>query len=139
MKKWYLILLLFAIGGGVMAQNTLPDAVSKAFEKKFPKAKKVRWAPGDIDEYEADFEMDSLVLTSIFDIKGNWIQTEVDMPVIKLPQAVALAVKKSYPKGKISHVAKITHYKKVPHYEVEIKTADRIEDVYFDENGVEVN
>jgi hypothetical protein len=139
MKKLLVLFFIACVGITASAQNTtLPDAVSNAFSQKFPKAKKVKWTPEDVGEYEADFEMDSLTISAMFDVKGNWLITETDIPVIKTPQSILLAIKKNYPKAKIRKGAKIEHAKKGVYYEIEIKTSDKTEDVYFYEDGREM-
>jgi hypothetical protein len=139
MKKLLLLLTIIFFITTSQAQNTtLPDAISKAFAQKFPKAKKVKWTPEDIDEYEADFEMDSTNVSSTFDVTGKWLVTETDIPLTKLPIAVSAGIKKNYPKAKIRRATKIDDLKKGLHYEVEIKTGEKTEDVYFFDDGREM-
>jgi hypothetical protein len=139
MKKLLLVCLTILVSGALYAQNTtLPDAVSKAFLQKFPKAKKVKWTPEDVDEYEADFEMDSLTISAMFDTNGNWLITETDIPLTKIPPAVLASVKQNYPKAKVREGAKIEHAKKGIYYEIEIKLGDKTEDVYFYQDGKEM-
>ncbi|MFI5221217.1 MAG: PepSY-like domain-containing protein [Bacteroidia bacterium] len=139
MRKKLLFVLLFAFAVSLNAQNsTLPDAVSKAFEQKFPKAKKVKWESENIDDYSASFALDSLNCTAVFSPKGNWQQTGIDIPLTKLLPAIHADLKKNYPKAKITRATKIETAKQQVYYEVELKKSETIEYIYYDLNGVEI-
>lgn len=133
------LLLLFFFFGYLAGAQSLPDAVSQRFAQKFPKAKKVRWTPENIDDYQAEFMLDSGSATALFSQQGEWIQTGIIVPVSKLNPAIAQAVKKQHPKTKIMKVTKIEHVKKQPHYEIELRdNHDASDYVYYDESGNEI-
>lgn len=138
MKKIVIAIIISFITTGIFAQSTLPDAVSKAFEQKFPKAKKVKWTSENIDDYQAEFVSDTVDATAQFTPTGSWIQTAINVLPAKLPPVILLAIKKNHPKTKVNKAVKIEHVKKLPHYEIELKKAEALEYIYFDLQGAEI-
>jgi outer membrane biogenesis lipoprotein LolB len=139
MQKSFLIAIAILFSCSLYAQNSgLPDVVSKAFEQKFPKAKKVKWLNENIDDFQAEFALDSLTETATFTNKGEWIQTGINVPIPIINHLTALSIKKKYPKSKINKIVKIENVKKQVYYEIELKKGDELEYVNYDENGNEI-
>jgi len=139
MRKIFLFILIGFITITLKAQNSgLPDVVSKAFEQKFPKAKKVKWTNENIDDFQAEFAVDSLTETAIFSHKGEWQQTGINVPIPIINRATALDIKKKYPKSKINKIVKIENVKHQIYYEIELKKGEDLEYVNYDENGNEI-
>jgi hypothetical protein len=140
MQKSFILILIVFISASLYAQNSgLPDVVSKAFEQKFPKAKKVKWSNENIDDFLAEFALDSLTETAIFTNKGEWQQTGISVPIPILNHATSVDIKKKYPKSKINKIVKIENAKHQSYYEIELKKGDELEYVNYDENGNEIS
>lgn len=139
MQKGLIIIIVLFFSLTIKAQNSgLPDVVNNAFIQKFPKAKKVKWSNENIDDFQAEFALDSVTETAIFTNKGEWQQTGINVPIPILNHAITLAVKKKYPKQKINKIVKIENIKKQSYYEIEFKKSDELEYVYYDESGTEI-
>ncbi len=139
MQKFLLFAIAFIFSLSIYAQNSgLPDVVSKSFEQKFPKAKKVKWSNENIDDFQADFALDSLTETATFTNKGEWIQTGINVPIPIINHLTVTSIKKKFPKSKISKITKIENAKKQIYYEIELRKGDELEYVNYDENGVEI-
>jgi hypothetical protein len=133
------VICILFISLSLHAQNsTLPDAVSKAFEQKFPKAKKVKWSSENIDDYQAEFVADSLNAVALFSHDGQWLQTGVEVSQTRLLPTVPLYIKKKYPKSRIEKVTRVENSRKDPYYEIALRKKDELEYVYFDMNGNEI-
>ncbi len=139
MQKTCLLILIILFSVNLKAQNSgLPDVVSKAFEQKFPKAKKVKWSNENIDDFQAEFALDSLTETAIFSNKGDWQQTGINVPIPILNHLTTADIKKKYPKSKVNKIVKIQNIKNQIYYEIELKKGDELEYVNYDENGNEI-
>ncbi|MEI6507947.1 MAG: PepSY-like domain-containing protein [Bacteroidota bacterium] len=139
MRNFIICLAIVTLSCSLYAQNTtLPDVVSKAFEQKFPKAKKVKWSSENIDDYQAEFVSDSLNARALFSPKGEWLQTSVDVAQTKLTPATHQYIKKQYPKQKIQKVSKIDTLKKDPYFEIELKKGEELDYIYFNLTGEEI-
>jgi len=140
MRKFLILSLVFVFSVRVYTQNsTLPDVVSKAFEQKYPKAKKVKWSSENIDDFQAEFALDSLNCTAVFSNKGVWQQTGIDVPPPILLASIHALIKKNYPKSKITRASKISTSKNKTYYEIELRKNEELEYIYFDEAGNELS
>ncbi|HKI47054.1 MAG TPA: PepSY-like domain-containing protein [Balneolales bacterium] len=110
MKKLILpILLLFTIGtySVCYSQIKVPEKVSKAFNKKFPHAQKVKWGMENVHEYEADFVNKGQQMSANFKTNGIWVETEQDISASALPTTVRDAVNHDYKGAKIKGAARV--------------------------------
>lgn len=116
----------------------VPELVMKAFQSKFPAAKKVEWAMEDSTEYEAEFTVDSTKMSANFDAEGNWKETEWKVEVSTLPTAVSDSLNVLYEGFNINkaEVSESPGHGKV--YEVLLKNDSTSTEVVLDENGTVV-
>lgn len=124
----FLIALLFGFVFTAISQVEVPAVVTDGFTKKFPTATKVKWEKENDTEFEAAFKMDGKSMTACFDDKGNWVETEWEVKVKKLPEAVVTAVTDKYPGFKID-VAEYCETPDFTGYEMEIEKSEGKEEV----------
>ena len=111
------------------AQN-VPVAVKNAFAKSFPNTAVKKWDKED-GNYEANFSKDGKTMSATFDANGNWKETETDIQVGELPEAVVSYVKSNYKGATIKEAAVLSNTESKKMYEAEVKGKDLL----FDENG----
>lgn len=132
MKK---LLFLFALGLGLTftaaAQKTPPQAVVATFNQKFPGATDVDWDKEKNGEWEAGFKLNGTEMSANFSDAGQWLETETEIAVSELPQAVRTALQ-----GKrIKEAARIQKADGSTVYEAEV----RRKDLLFDAGGKSLN
>lgn len=82
--------------------------------------------------YEAGFKESNQHVSVVFDVKGNWMETETPIPAPELPKAAAAYIVRHYKGAKIKETACIQKASGVINYEAEINGKD----VIFDDKGV---
>ena len=133
MKKIILsavILGLFAVTAFALRGDDAPAAVKASFAKLYPSVTKVKWEKEEAN-YEAEFEVNKVETSCLFDASGNLLETESEISVTALPAGVSEYIAKNYAGQKIKEAAKIVDSKNVVTYEAEIKEGELI----FDASG----
>ena len=137
MKKTLLSILFLAgtMTSLVVAQDLkskkVPEAVKKAFSKKYPDATKVSWEK-EKGNYEANWGGKSGEDSSVtYTPSANFVEIVVAIPVNQLPASVAPFVIKNYKGAKIKEAGKVTNAAGIHMYEAEVNGKDLI----FDEKG----
>ena len=130
MKKIISMLSIVAITSCSFA-GTPPEAVTKAFQQKFPTVTNVRWGKENATEWEAEFKMNETKMSANFLTDGSWVETEGEIPVAQIPQIVVAAIKKEYPTWEIKGGDKIETAKKGILYEADLKSGMRKKEVEF--------
>lgn len=106
-------LLLLACGIFVIATTgcsqkiNVPAAVTQAFNSKYPRAMDVKWGKESAKEYEAEFKLNGNNVSANFSADGAWVETETEMKVTGLPEAVIAAINKNYPGAVITTAEKL--------------------------------
>lgn len=108
----------------MQAQQAVPDAIRSAFDEKFPKADDVEWKLEENGNWEVEFELDEEESSATFSAEGKWLETETEIAVDDLPEAVRKAVSGQ----KIKEAARILRADGTTVYEVEIGKKDLIYD-----------
>lgn len=120
MKKIFLASLL--ISGLILhAQTKAPIAVTTAFSKQFPDAMNVKWGKENEKEYEAEFQLKGTKMSANYDLQGNWKETEIEIAIKDLPEAVVKSINAKYPSAVISSADKIEKPNGKIIYEADIK------------------
>lgn len=114
---------------------TPESIVTKAFEAKYPDAKRVSW------EYEAghvkaEFYLGAYEAEAWFDPQGNWMLTETDLPYSALPQAVKSSFEASrYATWKVDDVDKLERPDAETVYVLDVEKDDVDVDLQYTETG----
>ncbi len=131
MKK---IILLICLTATVYSQNIdesqVPAAVKTNFAAMYSGKSDVKWEMEN-GKYEAEFTENKVETSVMFESTGDYVQTEVEIPVSSLPEAISKYVSSNLGGKKINEATKITTNNSVIKYEIGIKNTDYL----FDENG----
>lgn len=139
MKKLWVLFVCMALVVGVSATNQndekIPSAAKSGFAAKFPTAKKVKWGVEKPGEFEAEFTLNGVETSALFDAKGTLLEMEVEIKQSELPQAVKAAIAKDFAGYKLDEIEKATDAKGVTSFEMEAaKGKDKLE-ISFDASG----
>ena len=118
--------------------KTPPKAVSEAFMKKFPTALKVSWGKESPKEWEAEFTLNGEKISANFSLDGTWIETEKEIKVTDLPEAVLSNVKIKFANWKIAEADKTETAKHGTIYEIDLKNGLKRKSLAFKADGTEV-
>lgn len=147
-KQFWITVILMALSlafgqakasGTEVNKNEIPKAVLEAFQKTYPNAKEVEFEKETSKGktvYEAEFKESDREYEVLFDADGVILQIEETLDVKSLPEPIAQAISKAYPKATIEDAEKITK----PDgtfivYEVEIKNEGKKLELELDANG----
>jgi hypothetical protein len=139
MKKLLMLSVCMAFVICVSSMNQkevqIPAAAKTGFAAKFPTAQKVKWSIEKPGEFEAEFKLNKVETSAVFDAKGNLIETETEIKESDLPQAVKATIAKDFAGYKIDEIEKATNAKGATTYEMEAtKGKDELE-ISFDASG----
>ena len=115
-------------------QVVVPDAVKKAFAAQYPKVAKVKWSLEKAGEYEVEFDNNKTEMSVLFDEKGILLETESEIKMADLPQAVKATLAKDFAGYKIDEAEK-SEAKGVVKYEMEAKKDNKEYELVFDSTG----
>lgn len=135
MKKVFLVVSAITLTVAAKAVH-VPDAIEKAFEQKFPSAKKVKWDKEPDGSYEASFLMQGKEMSATYDASASLLDTETEITVAELPQKVSAAFNSMHPNKKITEAAIIEKANGTIIYEVEAKVNKRSTDFLLTGDGV---
>ena len=139
MRKLLMLSVCMAIVISLAAMNQkeaqIPTAAKTGFAAKFPAAQKVKWSIEKPGEFEAEFKLNKVETSAVFDAKGNLIETETRIKESELPQAVKATIAKDFAGYIIDEIEKATNAKGAATYEMEaIKGKDELE-ISIDASG----
>jgi hypothetical protein len=146
MKKIFILTICFAVTGicSVQAQEKsekaekkaeVPAAVKSAFQVKYPKAEKIEWGVEKPGEFEAEFELNKVESSAVFNTEGQFIESETEIKESELPQPVKAAIAKDFAGYKAGEIAKATDAKGVVTYEMDVTKGKEKFEISFDANG----
>ncbi len=128
-----LIFLVLTIFLGTACAQNVPAAAKAKLKALYPKAEEVKWDKEDA-EFEANFEVNDVEMSVIFDAKGNVMETETEMDEDALPKAVKEALAKDYAGYDIEEAAKIVKNGKTT-FEAQIEKGETKLDAIYNEQG----
>ena len=117
-----------------VGSSEVPAAVKAAMTKRYPSVTAIDWEKEDAN-YEAEFEMNEIETSVVFDTQGNLKETETEIAVSGLPKTVTDYVGKNYAHYKITEGAKIVEANGSIMYEAEVKKGTKKFDLIFDSAG----
>lgn len=146
MKKLLIIFIvigLTACGGSKKEEKTttdstvtkeegvqIPDAVKDAFAKAYPNVNDAKWEAEE-GNFEAEFEVDKIETSVLYNATGSVLETETAMEPSKLPEAAKKYCADNMKGKEIMEAAKIVDGYGVISYEAEVDGDDYI----FDADG----
>ncbi|MEO8513091.1 MAG: PepSY-like domain-containing protein [Ignavibacteria bacterium] len=120
----------YGVNAQKLKEKDVPSAVKTAFTAMYPDAKQIKWEMED-KKYEGEFKANNVESSALFEANGTYVQTETEIPVSSLPEAVSEYLSKNLAGKKIKEAAKITDVKGTVTYEAEVGGSDYL----FDSNG----
>ena len=116
-------------------ESRIPDTVKNSFYCKFPNAGSVKWGKESKSVYEAEFKLNDTDMSANFSEEGEWLETETEIQVTSLPQAVTDAVNRDYKDARITGASRIERPDNKIIYEADIKYNHHKKEVLYDEQG----
>lgn len=122
-----------------IAASGVPEAVHKAFVKKYPGENDPDWETDAHGNWESHFKIDGEKYRADYAPDGRWIETENSIKKDNLPDAIKDAIKRKYSDLEITEVEHVTSAAKGVFYDVEFKQKGKNKDVEFRADGSELN
>lgn len=88
--------LLIALSISSCKRERVPEKVATTFNHQYSNASNVDWDVEENGEWEAEFEVDKKEMSAIFGQNGQWLETETEIEVSQLPEAVTLSLKNNF-------------------------------------------
>jgi hypothetical protein len=117
-----------------LKEAEVPANVKDGFAKKYPGSKVDEWEKEGAD-YEAEFHLNKVESSAVFDASGTFKELEQEIKTSALPKAVTDYCTKNYAGYKLSEAAKITDAAGKVMYEAEMEKDKMHFDALFDANG----
>jgi hypothetical protein len=114
--------------------NKIPAIVLQSFAKDYPAIIKVKWQQED-SNYEAEFVIDKVETSVVYDASGNKLEVESEVGSDKIPSEAYDYIKKNFPGYKITETAQIVTADNNVIYELELKGPKGKFDLLFDKVG----
>lgn len=112
----------------------VPSAVKTAFSSKFKAAKHVKWDKENDEAWEAEFKMNNTSYSANFSNEGEWMETEHEVDMNDLPQAISQTLKEQFADYEIEE-AEISETPNGTYYEFEMEKGETDMEVAIDEQG----
>ena len=138
MKKLIIVAIVAMFSTTALHATEVPEVVKKAFQQKFPTAKKVKWEKEKNNDFEASFILNDKEVSAVYSIDGQLKETETVIAVSELPKSVIDALAKKDANAKIEEAEKIERSDNTIIYETEVKINKKKTELLFDSNGNEI-
>jgi hypothetical protein len=112
-----------------------PAAVISAFKARYPKAEKVNWGVEKPGQYEAEFLLNGVESSALFDSNGQFLESETEIKESELPEAIKTTIAKDFVGYKIDEVEKSIDSKGIATYEMEASRGNEKYEISFDSTG----
>ncbi len=113
----------------------IPDAVLKNFKAKYPNANSVKWEK-DEDIFVIEFILDGQEYEAEFDKTGKWLETEEEIKIGDLPEAIQKVLNTKYSGYEIGEAEYVETADYGIIYEVVIEKGDKEIEIYFYPDGM---
>ena len=137
MKNLIILVLGLLFSASTLKATEVPDVIEKAFQQKFPTAKKVKWEKEKSNDYEVSFVLNDKEVSALYSPDGQLKEKETEISISEIPKVVVDALNKKYPNVKIDEASKIERADNSIVYETEVKINKKKTDLLFDQNGNE--
>lgn len=136
--KMILAVVAFAIGFQANAQKIkhadVPANVKKGFAAKYPEAKVGKWEK-EGEFYEAEFDLNKVESSAVFDINGGFKELEQEIKTSELPKTATEYCSKTFGEYKLEEAAKIVDAAGKVMFEAEMSRGKEKFDLIFDDKG----
>lgn len=138
MNRLGLVLVIAVFSLLACGQATPPDAVTGAFIKKFPTAKKVKWDKENDKEWEAEFVVGKNEMSANYDLDGYWLETEGEIEVSQLPAAVIKLIGEQFAGFKVEEALTLENLEFLG-YEITLESKTEDIEIVVTKDGVLVS
>src|SRR4051794_5304095 len=107
MRKTLTIILALIVSGAIaqkIDEKNVPAAVKAKQKSLYPTSKISKWEKED-GKYEAEFDLNKVETSTLFDEKGNLLETETEIKISELPAAVSTYVARNYQGQKVKEAS----------------------------------
>jgi hypothetical protein len=115
----------FSACGQKLKKEDIPAVITAKFKSLYPNVEDVKWGKEDVN-YEAEFDLNKVETSVVFDANGNALETETEISVNDLPANAKTYISTNMPSEKIKEASKITDVKGIITFEAEVKGVDYI-------------
>jgi len=89
-------------------QLKIPVQVKKSFEQRYPNAKAVNWSFNQDDKlWDVVYEKEALEYSSSFSEAGDWLQTDINIKITELPDAVMNTLREQFLEYDIEEIERL--------------------------------
>ncbi len=128
------VVALFSFSACGVGSKDVPAKVKSAFSEKFPNASKVKWDMEDAKEWEAEFKMDGKEYSANFNLDGLWLETEYEIEISQIPEAVKASLDSEFAGYKIKE-PEVSETAEGILYEFQLKNGEEVLEVAIDAGG----
>jgi biopolymer transport protein ExbD len=97
----------------------IPEPITKSVKDLYPNAQEINWSVKD-GEYESQFKVDEKEIKLLLDEKGKVLESEIEIDVEELPQAVKQVLEERFDDLEVDEVVRIEK-EDIINYEVEFE------------------
>lgn len=115
-------------------QIVVPKEVLSAFKAKFSEVKSEKWEK-EADKFEAEFKLNGKESSATFDVRGDLLETEQEIPKSELSKVITDYISTNYPNYETSEASKIELLDGNIRFEAELKNDKEKFDLIFDSSG----
>lgn len=112
----------------------VPRDIQLKFLEIEPSAHNIAWKI-DNNIYQVDCLVDAKHTTSYFDKDGNWLETESEIDIEDLPEAILKTLQTKLSEYSIKDIELVKTNVSQVLYEVDLKKGSKVYDILFDETG----
>jgi hypothetical protein len=122
MKNLFMLsIFLLGIGLAACSQKNVPENIKKEFDQRFSGAISVKWDNESANEWEAEFKLNGKEMTAAFDVSGKWLETEAELSIKDLPEAVSNVLNTEFKDFKAGEVCTVEN-PEIKGYEIALKS-----------------
>jgi hypothetical protein len=130
----FAVTLLLGFTACSQSGKDAPTAVRTAFAQKFSNATRIKWGMENDKEWEAEFQMDGKKYSANFDNAGTWMETEYQVSIEELPDAVRTTLDQETAGSKIK-LSEVTETKDGKAFEFVLSKGENETELVIDSAG----
>ncbi len=119
-----------------MNPDEIPAAVKESLLSSFPDAAEIDWELKG-EDYEADFDINKMAYSALFNASGNLLKHKQDIPESELPDAVRAAINADYAAYRLDEIEKLEEGQTTL-YQVELDNNTKDEKLVYSADGQQV-
>lgn len=125
---------LFAFAQDI-PNDKVPAEVMTSFKSKFPTVTESTWEKENDFEYEADFLLNEVKHSALFNKSGKWLETEIEIKTTNLPKTVSAVISKEFHDFKVTEAEKVETAHDGTLYEVKVKKENEAYELLVSSSG----